>query len=137
MKKLVLVLGLALILTLVITLTALATPKNYFSGFFYPAAAPYHFCYATGEPYTKDGFMDGCGMYITDHTGLGDTAIWDGQVDGKYGTCVVHVRGTLHNQTHVSVNQCTGDLAGFHLVAEGTNVNYTWWGWYHWEIQDD
>jgi len=137
MKKLILILGLALALTFLITLTALATPNTYVSGFFYPAAPPYDFCYATGDSYIKDGFMDGCGTYITENNGLGQTAIWDGWVDGKYGSCVIHVRLPIQNQSHVSLNQCEGDLAGLHIVADGEFITFTWWGWYHWEILDE
>lgn len=140
MKKLVVILGLALVLVFMITLTALATPKMPISGFFYGAEPPYDFCLATGENYIKDGFMDGCGYYITDHTGLGQTAIWEGTIDGKYGTCVYHLRvpkDMATDQSHGIANQCTGELAGYQSVAYGEFVTFTWWGWYFWNIQDE
>lgn len=132
MKKLVLILGLALVLTFVITMTVVATPKNYVTGYFYPALDPYTFCFAS-----NDGIIDGCGYYITENIGLGQTAIWDGIVEGKSGSCVIHVRLPIENESHVSLNQCTGDLAGLQIVAGGEFVTFTWWGWYHWAFQDD
>ena len=134
MKKLILILGLVLMLTFLITLTALATPKIPTSGYFYQAQAPYTFCFVS-----YDEVIDGCGYYITENNGQGQTAIWDGMVEGKYGTCVIHVRADFGIDSHVSVNQCTGDLAGLQIVADGefSSLPFTWEGWYHWAFQDE
>lgn len=138
MKKLVFVLGIALMLSFMLTITALANEPTYVSGFFYTATAPYDFCYATGENYVKDNFIDGCGYYITAKNGFGQTAIWDGWVDGNYGTCVIHARTPINMddpRSHVAINQCTGDLAGLHMVADGEFTTFTWEGWYQWDMR--
>lgn len=138
MKKLIVILGITLVLAFMLTLTASATQKIYIGGFFYEQAG-YDFCLATGDNYIKDGFFDGCGNYITANSGLGQTAIWEGTIDGKSGTCVFHLRwpkDMATDKSHGVVNQCTGDLAGYHSVAEGEFVTFTWSGWYNWEIKD-
>ena len=141
MKKTIFVLVIVLVLTFAITLTASATQPTYFSGFFYPASPPFDFCFATGTPYTLDGFMYGCGEYIIDLADKpgkgGHTAIWEGWIGGNFGTCVIHVLSMPSEyRSHVTMNQCTGDLVGFHAVADGDLTNFTWDGWYHWENTD-
>ena len=136
MKKTILILVIVLVLTLVVTMPASATKPTFFSGFFYFEPS-WDFCFASGEFPVMDYFMYGCGNYLTDAE---LTAIWEGWVDGKFGTCVIHARGRLvHDKSHVTVNQCTGDLAGLHIVAYGyfDSFPFTWDGTYHWETLDD
>ncbi len=136
MKRNVLVMVSVLVLTFVFTLTVSATKPAYFSGFFYGPEPGYHFCFATGEYPDMDGFMFGCGYY-TNMDGVGWTANWEGTVDGKSGTCVIHARTFIKDKltSQVATNQCTGDLAGFHVVGDGDfyTLPFTWEGWYHWE----
>lgn len=136
MKKTILILAIVLVLTFLVTMTASATKPAYIQGFFYVLNPEVDFCYATGTFPVPDGFIDGCGYYITGKEGgLGDTALWEGMVDGKSGTCIIHVRKLINNYSHVTVNQCTGGLAGLHLIATG-DLNafpFTWEGYYHWD----
>lgn len=145
MKKLILILILALVFTFMLTLTASATRPNYIKGYLYnmipgdPTANPpisLYFCFHTGEAQgVKDGFMDGCG-HIYDSPGLGFNAFWEGDIENKHGTCVIHVRSIIDGQNRVIMNQCTGELEGFHLVATGLFPSLYWEGTYHWEIKD-
>ena len=138
MKKTIIILVIVLVLTLMVTVTASATKPTYIQGFYLPAEPPYDFCFTTGIPPTPDGFIYGCGYYVIDlqeKPGFGgNTAIWEGTIDGKSGTCIIHVQFKPDDfKSHVTMNQCTGDLAGFHTVANGDLTTFTWDGWYHWE----
>lgn len=142
MKKTILVLVIVLVLTFIVTLTASATEPAFLTGYLYnmapgdPSADPpirLFFCFHTGTaPGVKDGFMDGCG-YIYDTPGLAQPAFWEGHVEDKQGTCVIHVREPIKGVNHVVMNQCTGELQGFHLIANGYLPSLYWEGTYHWE----
>ena len=142
MKKYILVLGIVLVLTFMITLTAYATKPISISGYFDnfvpgdPTAdppIPTTYCWHTGESYgNPDGFMTGCAFaYIT--PGLADHGVWEGWVGGMFGTCEYLARNFKHNISRVIVSQCSGDLEGLHFVATGSALTGLWEGTYHWE----
>ena len=142
MKKAGLILTIVLVITFMVTLTASATQPievaSYFDQFVIgdPTAdppIPTTYCFHTGESWgVPDGFLTGCAVaYIT--PGLGNKAIWTGEVDGKQGTCMLNVRKFLHGQSQVVMNRCTGDLAGFHMLSVGSAETATAVGYYHFD----
>jgi hypothetical protein len=138
MKKLISVLGITFMLASMFTMTALATKPQLVGGYFdnfIPGDEnnPTVYCLHTGEIYgVPDDVLTGC-VVQPYKPGLGHHGTWTGTVDGKSGTCEYNLRTfDLDGIARFAMNQCTGDLAGFHMQGTGW-ANGFWEGTYHFD----
>jgi hypothetical protein len=130
MKKLISVLGIALMLASMFTMTALATKPAEIVGYFYnfvPGEYPSTYCLAT-----FDGLVDGC-VFQPYHEGLAAKGTFTGSIDGKYGTCEYNLRTfDIDGIARFAMNRCTGDLAGFHMQGTTAGMEFGLWkGYWH------
>ncbi len=126
-----LVLLLLLSFTLVPTVSA-AQPIE-IQGYFdqYVLGDPTVYCIRSGPAYgVSDGFLDGC-VVQPDKPGLAQQGIWTGTVNGLAGTCKYTVRTFLLDGVARGVfSNCTGELAGFHLIHVLGGTDGLWSGSY-------
>jgi hypothetical protein len=131
MKKLLVSLAIALLLTITISMTALATQPEKIEGIFYnfiPGNYPLTYCLTT-----FDGFFDGC-VIQPYHDGLGAKGTFIGTVDGKSGTCEYNLRTfDIDGIARFVMNRCTGDLKGFQMQGTGWAATGSWEGYYHFD----
>jgi hypothetical protein len=65
----------------------------------------------------------GYGIQLAENPGKGVTGTFIGMVNGKEGTCIYHLssftrpNGKFSHPSYASINQCTGELEGFHMVG--------------------
>lgn len=130
MKKLLVSLTIALLLTLTISMTALATQPEKIEGYFYDfneGEYPLTYCLKT-----FDGFFDGCVLQPYNQ-GIGAHGTFTGTIDGKSGTCEYNLRTfDIDGIARFAMNRCTGDLAGFHMHGTGWTTGL-WEGYYHFD----
>ena len=137
MKKKFLILGIALMLTFIVTITAFATQPQAIAGYFDGIAEleDYEvYCFHTGEDYgVPDGFITGC-VVQPYKPGIGEHGTWTGTVGGSSGTCEYNLRSyMIDGIARFALNQCTGDLAGFHMQGTGWAATGMWEGTYHFD----
>lgn len=140
MKKILMVLGIAMVLTFMVTMTALAIKPQTIVGYFDAFVPgdpenPTVYCLHTGEVYgVPDGFLTGC-VVQPYSDGLGEQGTFTGSIDGKFGTCEYNIRiFDLDGIARFAMNQCTEELAGFHMQGTTASMDYGYWtGNYHFE----
>lgn len=132
MKKIVITIVVVLVLMFVFTITAFATKPAKIGGFFYyPPGELQNYCFATGENYMPDGFLQGC-VVQPEKPGLNQNGILNLTVGGKEGVCKYNLRTyDIDGIARFVANRCTGGLKGFHMKGVGWSANGLWVGSYH------
>lgn len=135
MKKLILILGIVLTLTFIVTTSALALGTSQIGGTLErynpgdPNYPPIFYLNTSGRDGLPDGFMCGC-VAQPSRTAYGEHGIFKGSVDGKFGTCEYKLRTfDADGIARFVVTNCSGDLTGLYL--QGTSwPDGSWEGTY-------